>query len=123
MDDRCQAINQSGEPCGAAHYRNGFCRWHDPDLAAERRVWAAKGGRQSSNRARVKKALPDGMKTMQEIQTILSVTLTGVLSGRIEPGVANAMANVARAIRDIAGAAEMEERIAELERQSGRRIG
>ena len=41
---RCQARNQQGGPCSAAHYRDGWCRWHHPDLGEQRKVWAAKGG-------------------------------------------------------------------------------
>jgi hypothetical protein len=33
--------------------------WHDPSLDAERQSWRTKGGKERSNKQRVKKALPD----------------------------------------------------------------
>ena len=121
MAMKCQATNKDDSPCGAAHYRDGWCRWHHPDLAADRRAWSVKGGKGRSNQARARKAIPAGLKSMTEIQALLCATMTGVLVGRIEPGVGNAVANLARAVKDIAGAAEMEERLAELERVAGSR--
>ena len=37
MPSGCQAINQAGKPCGAEALPTGFCRWHDPALAEQRR--------------------------------------------------------------------------------------
>ena len=118
---KCTATNKDGAPCNADAFKDGLCRWHTPDLAEQRQAWRAKGGAQRSNKNRAKKALPEGLKTMTEIQAILCITLGGVLSGRIEPGVGNSVANLARAIKDVAGSAELEERIAALESLTGRR--
>lgn len=124
MDTKCRALNQDGSPCQAAHWRDNFCRWHSPELAEQRRAWSAAGGKARSNKARAAKAIPAGLKSMAEVQAMLTITLGGVLSGRIEPGVGTAAANIARAIRDLAGAADLESRIAELERTvAGRNAG
>jgi len=67
----------------------------------------------------VKKALPAESLTLPEVQGLLSVALKGVLAGRIEPGIANASANVARAIAAVAQVGELEERLRELEAAAG----
>ncbi len=114
--ERCQATAASGQPCSATP-RPGrpYCLWHDPEAGEARRELSRKGGAARSNRARAKKRLPAESLTLQEVQGLLSVALKGVLAGRIEPGIANASANVARAIAAVAQAGEIEERIAALE--------
>lgn len=121
MDGKCSATNKDGTPCSGQHFRDGWCRWHHPEQADQMRAARVKGGLARSNKARARKALPDGLKTMTEIQALLCLTLSGVLTGRIEPGVGNAVANIARAIRDVGGAAEIEARLAALERVAGGR--
>ncbi|MDP9356417.1 MAG: hypothetical protein M3R02_14255, partial [Chloroflexota bacterium] len=71
------------------------------------------------NRARAKKRLPAESLTLQEVQGLLSVALKGVLAGRIEPGIANASANLARAIAAVTQVAELDARIRELEVVAG----
>ncbi len=58
-----------------------------------------------------------------EIQGLLSVTLRGVIAGRIEPGVANAAANLGRAIVAVREATTTEDRLAELETRAGLNVG
>lgn len=118
---KCRAINVDGNPCGAAHWKDGFCRWHSPDLAEERHGWSVKGGRQSSAKARIRKQIPEGAMTTPELHALLCIVLKGTLSGRIDKGIANAVANLARAIKDVAGVAEIEERLADLEALAGKR--
>lgn len=120
---RCQATNVTGEPCGAAHWRDGFCRWHHPGIAEQRREWAIRGGRNSSTKARLKKQVHDGAMTTPELHALLCAVLKSTLSGRVDKGVANAVANLARAIKDVGGVADLEARIAELEALAGRRSG
>ncbi len=116
MDRQCKGANAAGQPCDAKPVRpSGWCYWHDPALEAERIEGRRKGGAARSNRARAKKRLPAESLTLQEVQGLLSVALKGVLAGRIEPGIANASANVARAIAAVAQAGEIEERITALE--------
>ncbi len=98
---------------------SGWCYWHDPGLEDERTEGRRKGGAARSNRARQRKQLPAESLTLPEVQGLLSVALKGVLSGRIEPGIANASANVARAIAAVAQAGEMEERLRDLEEAAG----
>jgi hypothetical protein len=117
MDTKCQATNQQGQSCSAQHYRDGWCRWHHPELAEQRRIWSAKGGAGRSNKERAKKGLPDQVLALIEVPGLLSVTLKGVIAGRIEPGVGNAAANIARALNEIGKSADMETRMSEIERR------
>lgn len=117
MPERCQATARNGKPCGAAPMPGeALCPWHSPAAAEQRRQWSAKGGSARSNATRAKKALPVESLTLAEVQGLLSVTLKGVIAGRIEPGVGNAVANLARALVAVAGVADFEVQLTELRR-------
>jgi len=112
-------MNKGGEPCSAAAWRDGQCRWHHPDLEAERTEGRRRGGEHRSNRARAKKGMVDAALTAAELQGCVSAALKGVLAGKIEPGVGNAVANLARAAVAVREATELEERLTELEARAG----
>ncbi len=114
---KCQATNQQGQPCSAAHFRDGWCRWHHPDLVEERKVWSAKGGANKSNKARAKKALPAEPLSTAELHSWLGVVFRRLLTGQAEPGVATAAATVAKAMTELARASDYEERLTDLERR------
>lgn len=116
---RCQATNQQAKPCGAEHYRDGWCRWHHPDLEGERRAWSAKGGSARSNKARAKRQLPDGAMEIGELGAWLGVVFRRLIAGDVEPGVATAAASLSRAMVEVARAGHVEDRIIEIERQLG----
>lgn len=119
---RCNARNAAGSPCSATPVRpSGWCYWHDPALSAERDAARRKGGAARSNQARAKKRLPDAVLTPLELQGVLGRVLQDVIAGEIEPGVANAAANVSRALVAVREATELEERVVELERRAGTR--
>ncbi len=121
MHGRCTGTNRDGSPCsGQARPGRPWCSWHDPDLDGQRAGWRQKGGQSRSNKARARKRLPVESLTLQEVQGLLSVALKGVLTGRIEPGVANASASVARAIAALVQVGEMEARISALEEAAER---
>ena len=119
MATGCRAMNQAGAPCSAQALPSGWCRWHDPALAADRAVWSRKGGEARSNRRRALAKLPDDLMSLRSVQALLCGVLRDVTAGRIEAGVANASASVARAIAAVAQAGDMEDRVAELERAAG----
>ncbi len=123
MHGRCMGTNRDGTPCsGQARPGRSMCAWHDPQLATERAAWRQKGGQSRSNKARARKRLPDNAMTMQDVQVLLGVAFKGVLSGKLEPGVGTACANIARAMAQVAGVAEIEEQIAELRRMIDGRV-
>lgn len=119
MATGCQATNQAGKPCSAQPWRDNWCRWHHPSLVDERRAWSAKGGASKSNRARAWKGLAGEALTMPEVSGLLSRALKKVENGTMEPGVATAMATIARALVATQEAGLVQERIAALEERAG----
>lgn len=118
--DRCRGTTKDGKPC-AAKPRPGTarCPWHSDDLADRRREWSRRGGVNSSNKARARKHLPDGTMSAPELGGLLGLVLKGVIAGKIEPGVGNAAANIARAMNDVIKTADIEERLRDLEEAAG----
>jgi hypothetical protein len=120
MHSRCSGTNRDGGPCNAeVRPERAWCRWHDPELEADRAVWRRKGGEARSNKARAKKALPDAVLSPAELQGVLSQAIRDVLTGTLEPGPANAAAALSRALVTIREATELEERLAALEDAAG----
>ena len=74
-----------------------------------------KGGQAKSNRARARKQLAATALTPAELEGVLGLTITQVLSGAKPPGVGSAIAALARASIAIREAGEIEERLAALE--------
>src|SRR5687768_12720961 len=116
MQHRCKATNAAGEPCSAQARPDGWCRWHAPDLAAERAKWRRRGGESRSNLNRARKALP---KTMADVAPVLYRALTALEQGEMEPARASAMAAVSRALVAVAEAIDVEQRLAALEAAAG----
>lgn len=119
MDDRCTVTTKAGAACKGRPYRDGLCRFHHPDLEANRRQGRTEGGRGKANQRRARKSLASEMLTMSEIGGLLSRTLTKLETGDIQPNVATAMAGVAKALVAIRDAGEIEERLTELEARLG----
>lgn len=118
---RCKATAKGGGPCSARPVRpSGWCFWHDPELETERAERRRRGGQQRSNKARARRALPGEALTPAELQGFIGIALDGVLAGRLEPGVANAVANLSRAAIAVREATEVEGRLAALEAAVGR---
>ncbi|MFL5760321.1 MAG: hypothetical protein ACJ8F2_01255 [Xanthobacteraceae bacterium] len=120
MADRCQANARSGKPCSALAVDGVHCPWHSaaPEWVEKRRQWSAKGGVGKSNRNRARKQLGDVL-TPDDLQGLLSLALRSTLAGRLEPGRANAVASLARALVTIRESAELEQRLHALEAAAG----
>lgn len=116
MQARCIGTNKAGEQCrGKALSDSRYCIAHDPERVVDMAEWRRKGGKAKSNRARAKKQLPDAALSPVELQGLLSVTLKGLLAGRIEPGVANAAASLGRAMVTVRESTSLDERFAAIE--------
>ena len=122
---RCTATTTTGKACNGSRYQGSeWCWFHHPGLESARAEGRRLGGRAKSNRARAAKQIEQTALSAAELQGVVSATILNVLAGRTSPGVANAVAGLARASVAIREAVEIEERLTELERSliSGRRI-
>ena len=119
MDRTCKSPNRAGGPCGAQHYRDGWCRWHHPELEAQRQAERAAGGQARSNKVRARRQLADAVLTINDLDGLLCRALVQVAAGKVEPGVGSAMATIAKTITGIRQAGELERRLEELERAAG----
>jgi general stress protein YciG len=115
----CGAKTKAGKACKAVAVKRGLCAFHaDPQRAAQ---LGRKGGRKN------RRYLPQGEvnpvpppRTAREVKDLLAETLADIHAGRREPKVASVMAYVGTALLNAIKTAEMEERIASLERASKR---
>ncbi len=116
---KCHAVSRSGRPCGATVVApSGMCAWHAPEWAERRREWSRKGGEGRSNKRRAAKQIAEPM-TPAELQSLLGVVLRGVIAGRLEPGVANAAANLGRALVAVREATTLADEVAAIKEAIG----
>lgn len=121
MDAQCKALTKGGTPCTAQPVRpSGWCYWHDPALDQVRQENRRKGGAARSNKARAKRSYEKEQLTLGEVNGLLSITLKATINRQLEPGRASAIASVAKAMKDIAVAVEIEDRLTALERTTER---
>src|SRR5919107_292386 len=123
MPSQCMGHNKDGSPCNAQAWKGGLCRWHHPDLETQRAEERRRGGHARSNAARARKALAGDVRDMTDVKARLMVALAKVEEGELEPGPANAMANLARAIATIAGVVDFETQLADLRRDVAEQRG
>ena len=115
----CSAIARSGSRCRRpALAGKQHCLMHDPESAELRLEASRKGGHARSNAARAAKAMPAAL-TSDELLVTLSRVLGKVESGELEPGPANAISSLARAMNSIRETTEIERRLSELEQRAG----
>jgi len=113
----CHGITRAGERCRARPLVGAtYCLNHSPTITdAQRRAWAARGGANSSARARAKAALPAAAMGADEIGSWLGICFKRVIAERMDPSVANAVSGMAKAMLAVQAASEIEERLAALE--------
>ncbi len=127
MDTKCREYNRAGGPCGAQHYKDGWCRWHHPDLEAQRQAERVAGGQARSNRNRAKKQMSGQAMTTSDLDVLLCGALNKVAKGEMEPNVGSTMATIAKTVVGIRATSDLEKRLEALEAAAGignvRRIG
>ena len=113
----CHGITRAGERCRARPLAGStYCVNHSLDVTAEqRRGWAAKGGANSSNRARARKQLPGEVMEPDEIGAWLAICFKRVIAEKMDPGVANAVSTMSRAMLVVREASDIEDRLNALE--------
>jgi hypothetical protein len=115
----CSAIAKSGSRCRRpALAGKQHCLMHDPESAELRREAGRKGGHARSNAARAAKAMPAAL-TSDELLVTLSRAMDKVEKGELEPGPANAISSLARAMNSIRETTEIERRLSDLEQRVG----
>jgi len=99
---------------------SAYCLAHSPDISDEQRAaWRRAGGKNSSAKVRAQKTLPTEAMGAAELLSWLTVVFRRVITGQMAPPVGTAAASIARTITEISKAAEIEQRIADLERELG----
>ena len=89
----CPATRRDGEACGSKTITvSGYCFAHDPESAA----WRAKGGRESSNRRRVRKRMRE--TGLGKIMDNLEETMEQLRLGEADLEEARTKARVAEAM-------------------------
>ena len=113
MSERCKSKNAQGEPCSAAVYRDGYCRWHspDPELREAVKVSRSKGGQNRSHVARARKRFRGNIQDFAHLQGVLLIAIDDVRNGKMEPGQATAIATLARAIQSLSPVANFDEQL------------
>ena len=119
MDRTCKSPNRAGGPCGAQHFRDGWCRWHHPELEAQRQAERAAGGQARSNKVRARKQLADAVMSIDDMDAFLCASMVKVAAGRMEPNVGSAVATIAKTVVGIRTAGELERRLEHLEQAAG----
>ena len=97
----CPATKRNGELCGSKIVSiSGYCFAHDPESAA----WRAKGGRESSNRRRVRKRMRE--TGLGKVLDSLEETMEQLRLGEANVEEARTKARVAEAILKLVNWAE-----------------
>jgi len=115
MTAKCSAIARSGSRCSSPVLPGlAFCFVHAPEMAEARLEASRKGGHARSNAARAAKAMPAAL-TSDDLLVTLSRVIAKAENGEIEPGPANAISSLARAMNAIRETTEIERRLSDLE--------
>ena len=112
----CQAKKPDGTRCQAAALPgSGFCFFHDPTKADERRAAQSFGG--SQNRMKTLDADAPDVKVAdcRDVVKLISEMINQVRKGQVDPRVANAVGYLANVLIKAIEQGELEERLAELE--------
>jgi len=114
----CHGITRDGVRCRARPLAGStYCFNHSPDISDETRAaWRTAGGRNSSNKARARKQLPGEAMEPDEIAAWLAVCFKRVIAGRMDPGVANAVSTMSRAMLAVREATDISTRLDALEK-------
>lgn len=109
----CRGTRKDGSACASTTVGpSGYCFAHDPNRESDRDEARRRGGRNSSNLARVSRLIPARLGSVYER---LERALEECHRGQLDPKVANALANLARAASAVLSAGEIEERLRRLE--------
>ena len=109
----CIATKLNGEPCTRWVVRNSsYCISHAPEYAEKRAEGSKRGGYNRANIRRLSKLFPTRLIPIWER---LERALEETHSGELDPRIATALAQLARAMVAVLQAGEVEQRLRHLE--------
>ena len=113
----CHGITKGGTRCRARPLvGSGYCVNHSPDISDDQRAaWRATGGKNSSAKVRARKQLPGALMGADEIGAWLAICFKRVIAEKMDPGVANAVSTMSRAMLAVREASDIEDRLNALE--------
>ena len=111
----CKATTRAGKRCRAIPLADGFCFAHSPTLADKRRQAQAQGGRVVAERRKLLVGQID-FGSGEAVRLFFESLARAVLRGELPSGRARDCASIAQMALAVRRGAEVEERLAELER-------
>jgi len=117
MNKRCSAKTKAGKRCKAIPSVGGLCAFHaDPRRAAQ---LGRLGGQKN------RRLIPDSTsevipapRTADDVKNLLAETMAGIHGRRVDPKIGNVMAYLGTALLNALETAELERRIAALEKRT-----
>jgi hypothetical protein len=110
---RCLGTRRDGQPCAAPVVgADGFCRAHSPSRRDQFRAQSVAGGHGKAKVVRLSKRLPPSLKP---VLAVILDALGEVHRGELDPPIANSMAALAGAAVRLFQAAELEQRLEDIE--------
>jgi hypothetical protein len=118
---RCAGITKGGAACGfPPSPGRAWCLNHDPDRRDELAESRRRGGYNRKATARARKLLAAGTTSMHDVHQDLMLAFVRVREGEVELATAQAMAGLARALKDTAVSADYEQQIREIREELAR---
>lgn len=112
----CQAMKPDGSCCQAAALPgSGFCFFHDPARAEDRRAAQSFGGSQNRMKTLAADAPDVKVADCRDVVILISQTINQVRKGQVDPRVANAVGYLANILIKAVEQGELEGRLAEVE--------
>jgi hypothetical protein len=117
MNQTCKAKTKAGNPCKAIPFAKGLCAFHvDPNRAAQLgRMGGQKNRRIIPDSASEAISIP---RTAEAVTNLLAETMAGIHARRLDPKIGNVMAYLGTALLNAFETAELERRIADLEKRT-----
>ena len=111
---RCQALTKSGKPCRAAAMEGGLCFFHaNPNKAVE---LGRIGGKKNGHPPIPAEPLPN-LDNAAAVRDTVARLIADVYAGKVHPRIATGLAPLMHLQVRLLQATELEERLAEVERQ------
>ena len=117
MNQTCKANTKAGNPCKAIPFAGSLCAFHaDPSRAARiGRMGGQKNRRLIVDSASQTISVP---RTAEAVTKLLAETMAGIHARRLDPKIVNVMAYLGTALLNALETAELERRIAALEKST-----